>query len=311
MFETLVELVVAPALVAAATTAARRWGSRVGGVVSAFPAIVGPVLLIVALEHGPAFAAKAANGTLLGLVALGAFALAYARAAVTRGWCASLVAGWVCAGAAALVVGFLARGVGSPAGLAVATLALGLARWALPAAPGSPAPASSVPRLPAPASPVPGSPAPASRAPGNPPAPASRAAVPARMGLTALLVTLLAAMAGALGPLVGGMLAALPVLACVLAVFTHREAGVAAVVALLRGLLAGMAGFVVFCQLIAVLIERYGIAPAFTAATAAAVIVQATAVYAPPAVQATLRSHKSAPSAAVATAAGGLRRQSS
>ncbi len=64
------QLLVAPALVAAATLAARRWSPRVGGVVSAFPAIVGPVLLIGADAHGTAFAARAATGTLLGLVAL-------------------------------------------------------------------------------------------------------------------------------------------------------------------------------------------------------------------------------------------------
>jgi hypothetical protein len=62
------QFVVAPGLVGAATLAARRWGLRLGGLVSAFPAIVGPLLLIAAHEHGTAFAAKAASGTLLGLV---------------------------------------------------------------------------------------------------------------------------------------------------------------------------------------------------------------------------------------------------
>jgi hypothetical protein len=131
------------------------------------------------------------------------------------------------------------------------------------------------------------------------------------MATAALLVVLLSAAAGALGPLAGGMLAALPVLACVLAVFTHREAGAPAAIGLLRGLLAGMASFVVFCQLIAMLIVPYGIAPAFEAATVAAVGVQAVAVYAPAAVHSALRRHSSAPSAAVAAAAGSLRRQSS
>ena len=54
MLVALLELVVAPALVGAATLAARRWGEGIGGLVSAFPAIVGPVLLIAAHQHGSA-----------------------------------------------------------------------------------------------------------------------------------------------------------------------------------------------------------------------------------------------------------------
>jgi hypothetical protein len=98
MVDSLLQLVVAPTLVGASTLAARRWGERTGGLVSAFPAIVGPVLFIAAREHGPAFAARAASGTLLGLVALSGFALACGWAAALRaGWLVSLAAGWVVA----------------------------------------------------------------------------------------------------------------------------------------------------------------------------------------------------------------------
>jgi hypothetical protein len=107
------------------------------------------------------------------------------------------------------------------------------------------------------------------------------------------------------------MLAALPVLACVLAVFTHREEGAPAVTALLRGMLAGMVAFVLFCQAIALAIVPYGIAPAFAAATLVAVTVQAITIYPPASVHSLLRRHSSAASPAVATAAGSLRRQSS
>ena len=47
-------------------------------------------------------------------------------------------------------------------------------------------------------------------------------------------------------------------LASILAAFTHRQEGAAALVALLRGMLAGMAGFVVFCVTVAGLVERVG-----------------------------------------------------
>jgi hypothetical protein len=131
------------------------------------------------------------------------------------------------------------------------------------------------------------------------------------MASVALLVAVLSAAAGALGAVAGGMLAALPVLACVLAGFTHREHGGDQAIALLRGMLAGMASFVLFCQVIALAVVPYGIAPAFTAATGVALAVQAIAVYSPTPVHSPLRRQSSPASAAVAAAPGVLGRQSS
>jgi hypothetical protein len=240
----IVQLVVAPGLVGAATLAARRGGPRLGGLVSAFPAIVGPVLLVAAHEHGTAFAAKAASGTLLGLVALSGFAVAYGRTALHARWPMSLTAGWVAAAGIAVVLA--AVDAGPLAGMTAATLSLVVAYRALPA---------GVARLAA--------------------SPAPRWDLPLRMALTAVLVVSLAAAANTLGPVVGGILAALPALASVLAVFTHEQDGSAAIAALLRGMLSGMAGFVVFCALVAVLVDRAGVLATFTAAALAAVAVQA------------------------------------
>jgi hypothetical protein len=120
----------------------------------------------------------------------------------------------------------------------------------------------------------------------SPPAPPAQSAlwrreIPLRMAVTVLLVSSLSAGASRLGPMLGGMLVALPVLASVLAVFTHREHGAAALIALLRGMLAGMAGFVAFCEIVAALIVHDGIVPAFAAATVATMIVQMITAYAP------------------------------
>jgi hypothetical protein len=182
-----------------------------------------------------------------------------------------------------LAVGLAAGGARAPVGLLAAAAAMGLAYRSLPAV----GPATV-------AAPV----APAPR----------RGVIPLRMASAGLLVALLSAAAGALGPVLGGMLAALPVLACVLAVFTHREAGAPAATQLLRGMLAGMGSFVVFCQVIAMLIASYGIAVAFAAATIASVLVQALTVYS---VHSSLRRHSSPARLAVAAAPGFLRRHSS
>jgi hypothetical protein len=68
---------VAASLVAASTIAARVWGHGIGVIVSAFPHIVGPALLLAALRHDAAFAAAMATATLLGVIALSGFVLAY------------------------------------------------------------------------------------------------------------------------------------------------------------------------------------------------------------------------------------------
>jgi hypothetical protein len=106
------------------------------------------------------------------------------------------------------------------------------------------------------------------------PVPPPRWDLPLRMALTALLVAALAAAGTRLGATAGGILAALPILACILAAFTHEQQGAAAVAQLLRGMLVGMAGFVIFCALIAGLVQPAGILAAFALATVAALCVQ-------------------------------------
>jgi hypothetical protein len=215
-------------------------------VLSAFPLIVGPVLLLAAQRHGAAFAARAAAGTLLGLVALSGFAAAYARCAARRAWGISLAVGW----AAAALLGTLAGRVevGVLGALAVAGGSLALAHSAIP--PGSTARAPELPAW----------------------------ELPLRMACTALLIVALTGAAERFGPAVAGVLAALPTLASVLAVFTHLRHGRDALFGFLRGMLTGMGAFVAFCAVVAVLVDRTGVAATFLIATAAAVALQAAVV---------------------------------
>jgi hypothetical protein len=236
VLQTIIELVLGPLLVGASGMAGRRWGPQTGGLVSAFPAIVGPVLLIAALDHGTRFAARAADGTLLGLVALSAFALTYARVAAHASWRASLLAAWAAASVSAAALGVAAGREGPPTGLLVGGLSLFAAHRLL----GTGAPALAPPT----AFPDPGS-------------------LPLRMLATALLVTALAASTRAFGAVPGGILAALPVLASVLAVATHRQRGAASVLMLMRGMLAGMIGFVAFCEALVLMLASAGVAVAF------------------------------------------------
>lgn len=94
------------------------------------------------------------------------------------------------------------------------------------------------------------------------------------MALTALLIVLLSAAASRFGPVVAGILAALPTLASVLAVSTHRCHGHDALLDLLRGMVGGIVAFATFCAIVGGLVDHAGVAPAFALGTAAAVAVQ-------------------------------------
>jgi hypothetical protein len=244
MLDVLLAAGLGASLVALSTVAAARWGHVIGGVLSAFPLIVGPVLLVAAERHGTAFAARTAAATLLGLVALSGFVLAYARAARSLGWRSSLALGWLAAAGLGVLAGRVDTGVAG--GLLAATGSLAATLWGLPER-RSP---TTVVR-------------------------ASRWELPVRMGLTAAMIIGISAAAGRFGPAMAGALAALPTVASVLAVSTHRRHGADAALDLLRGMLGGMAAFVLFCALVGLLVEPAGVATAFVLATAAAVLVQA------------------------------------
>src|SRR3954462_13958869 len=89
-----VKLLLAPGFIVATTLVSRRFGVAVAGVVGGLPAIAGPILLVLALDHGPTFTRRAATGTLLGMVALIVFVLAYAAVCRRARWPWALAAGW-------------------------------------------------------------------------------------------------------------------------------------------------------------------------------------------------------------------------
>ena len=238
------KILLAPLCVVAVSLAARRWGMAVAGVLGGLPVVAGPILLVETLLHGRDFGADAAAGTLLGLLALTAFVVLYGRIAVRSGPLPSLFSGW-----AAFLLGVaLLNAVQPPLLLSLALVAAGFALGL-----------SLVPPAPAPA----------------------RAAeppwwdLPARALAALGLVLALAAVSGALGPHLSGLLAPFPVITSILAVFTHAHGGVAQVEVLLRNFLFGFYGFAAFCFALALALPSLTIGAAFGLATAAALAVQA------------------------------------
>jgi hypothetical protein len=252
----LLRLTLVPILIAAVTLASRRWGPRVGGFVTALPAVAGPTLGFYVVQQGNLFAADAARGTLLGLVGVAAFCLAYARASTRLHWAPCLIIGW---GSFAVVTTLMYRvDVGPLIALSVAVAALLAARALLP-----------VPQRPA----GPTGPAlqPVTHAAGAP-----RWDLPLRMLAAAALVFLLTSAADRLGSSVSGILTPFPVATAILAGFTHAQRGSAASVEFLRAYIPGLCTFAVFCVVLALTLPRVPIAWSFTAALATQLALQMT-----------------------------------
>ncbi len=212
--------------------------------------MAGPILLVFALSHGRAFAAEAAAGTLLGIVSLLAFILVYSHLAGRASWALSLVLGW---GAFFAMTGALsAVTVGPDVALGVVLGGIALTLLVLPKA------QAQGERL-------------------------STASLPAwdlpLRGLSALaLVLALTALAGQLGAKLSGLLAPFPVIASVLAVFTHAQHGEEDLLRIMRGFVIGLVAYSLFCFALAVSLESLSIAESFLLATSCALMTQAVAL---------------------------------
>lgn len=243
------KLILTPLLVGGASLAGRRWGHSVSGWLVALPLTSGPVIFFLVLSQGYTFGAAAAVGVLAGVLSPTAFALTYSWLATRWGWPRAL--------SASCLVFALATALLRPWPLSwllaypVVIGALALALRLMPRA---------------------GTSEPALVRPPN-------WDIPARMLVATTLVVLLTAAAPALGPQLTGLLAPFPVFGGTLAVFAHNFQGPQAAVNVLRGLLHGLFAFASFFVVLAALLERAGLASAFGAALAVALLVQAGSLW--------------------------------
>jgi uncharacterized membrane protein (GlpM family) len=241
----LLRLLLAPAFIVGASLVGRRLGVRLGGVVAGLPVVAGPILLVLALDHGAAFARSAATGTMLGLAALIAFVLAYAAVSARFAWPVALAAGWT---SFLAVIGALDLvHVGPVGALAVACGSCFVALKLLPA-PG-----------------------------GMPPEPYRHPwwDLPLRALCGLVLVVAVTAAAGALGPHLSGLLAAFPIITAVLTAFTHAQRGRREAERLLHGFALGFVAYALFLFALSVSIRSLGIGLAFALATVVTLSTQA------------------------------------
>jgi hypothetical protein len=242
------KIVLAPTFVIGASLAARRYGARVGGLIGGLPVVAGPILLVFALDHGRPFAAGASAATLLGIVSLIAFIVVYARLAGGAHWVASLILGWGAFFAMTTLLSALT--VSAPVALLCALAAVGAALLVLPRSQEGRHSEAIPPSW----------------------------DLPLRGASALALVLVLTALAGQLGAKLSGLLAPFPVIASVLAVFTHALHGEEDLLRIMRGFLLGLIAYALFCFVLAEALPSLPIAASFALAVATALAAQSIAL---------------------------------
>ena len=238
------KLTLVPAFLLLRSLAGKRWGPEVAGWLAGLPVVAGPILFFVAVEQGQAFTATAAASSLAAVFTLQVFSIVYAHAAWRAPWPVALsvaLASWF---VAAIVLVKLPSSLTTSFCIAAATLMLAPHLFPAPSA-------EMMTRTVA----------------------ASELAI--RMCTGALLTLFVTVAATWVGSQWSGVLAAFPLLASVLAVFSHRSQGTAFAAALLRGTATGLYSFAAFFLVLSGMLRHRSTPAAFVVAAIVALAVQA------------------------------------
>lgn len=239
----LLKLTLVPASLLVLTLIGRVFGPVMAGWLAGLPVVGGPILLLLALENGALFAARASAASAGAVLASVGFSLAYARLSQRHAWPRAVVAAlgvWLLC---ALTLAMLPASLGLNAAVAAATLAV-------------------APRL----FPAVGAVVTARHASGL--------EIGLRMAAGAALTLVVTLAASRLGSTASGLLAVFPILSLVLAVFSHRANGADYVGALLRALVSGMWSFATFCVVLALALPRISLPLAFGVSVGACLLAQ-------------------------------------
>ena len=243
----LLKLTLTPILICGASLAARRWGPTIGGWIVGLPLTSGPVLLFIALEHGPSFAAVTSVGTLLGLSAIAMYCVGFIVGS-KRGPAIAFAA----ASAAYVATGLVGQMLAGWPFPVLVVLAVGAIVVALLRLPAMGARRSTTPH--------------------------PRWDLPARIIVGTALVLALTSLAPLLGPTASGIVTTFPVYVSVLSIFAFLHDGRPAALGVLRGLLVGLFGTIGFYIAVHMLAESAGIGPTFAVAVATSLAVSGLAL---------------------------------
>ena len=219
------KLVLTPLFITVTTLAARRWGPVIGGLIVGLPLTSGPVSVFLAIEQGRDFAAAAAQSTLLGVLAVVAFCVSYAKCSRRLPWLVCALAALCCY--FLTVAAFSSVKLSLPASLFLVVAVISVCTWLVK-------PVSvAIPILPAP-----------------------RWDLPFRIMAATAIVLTITAISSRLGPQLSGLLSTFPVFICVMSAFSHKLNGPDATQQFERGVVIGSFSFAAFFLTVSLLIHN-------------------------------------------------------
>ncbi len=243
MIELFLKIVLPVVMIGVVTLVSHRYGPAVGGILGAVPAKGGPILIFLAFDQGKSFAAISAAASLGGAGGCGVFCLVYALVCRRVSW---PVAGAIAYGSFVVTWAVMLpiSAVGLAPAFAVTVAILLVSRRLLPRA--TPMPRRST----------------------------TASDLPARMAAGAGMVVFVTTVGPYFGATISGMMATIPTVAAVLALFTHAQEGPERTIGVMRGMTHGLLGFAAFLTVLAATLVPLGIPASFALAGSVVVVVQ-------------------------------------
>jgi hypothetical protein len=238
----LIKLILTPVLMLAVSWTARRWGPGIGGLLAGLPLTSGPISIYLCAEQGPEFAATAAGSSILSLAPVAVFSIVYSRLARRQRVTVCLICGLSSFLIALYLLQRLALSFWQAWIIGLLAISLGLI-----CTPNQPAANFQIhyPRW----------------------------DLPARILSATGMVLAITLFASVLGSQWSGLLSPIPVLAWPLCAFVHHQQGTDAARAVLRGILEGGYGVLIFYTIVASGLRSLSPALVFVAAILASLIV--------------------------------------
>ena len=222
----LLKLTIVPLFIALVTLAGKKWGAQLAGLLGGLPIVAGPIVIFLALEQGRAFGVVASTSAIVSVVALLAFGLAYSWLSLSKSWPVTYALSLLVWLATAFLLAQLTL---TPFfAVILALIAIVLTPVLLPKVSFEPTGSSNLKDL------------------------------PLRLISGTVLTLAVTQSAQLLGGNWSGILAVFPVIGSVLAIFTHRSQGAAAVTQLYRGMVKGLCSLSLFFLILTITWQSHG-----------------------------------------------------